>query len=84
MSGQGFQTIGLGVSDLTGSAASAKASTVEIEPGVTLEAENIILGATQSITLDAGAQILALALPGGTGVASFISAVDTNGSPPLH
>jgi filamentous hemagglutinin family protein len=73
LSGQGFQTIGLGVSDLTGSVASVKASTVEIEPNVVLQAENIILGAANSITLDAGAQVLALALPGDTGEATFIS-----------
>ena len=42
-------------------------------PGVTLQAENIILGAKVSITLDAGAQVLALALPGDTGQATFIS-----------
>ena len=73
LSNQGFQTIGLGVSDLTGSTTSVKASTVEIEPDVTLQAENIILGATKSITLDAGSQVLALALPGDTGQATFIS-----------
>jgi filamentous hemagglutinin family protein len=71
LSGQGFQTIGIGVSDLSGSAASVAASTVEIKPGVTLEAENIILGAKTSITLDPGAQVLALV--GGTGQASLIS-----------
>ena len=73
LSGQGFQTIGLGVSDLSGSPTSVAASTVEIKPGVTLQAENIILGASSAITLDAGAQVLALAPPGDTGVASFIS-----------
>ena len=73
LSGQGFQTIGLGVSDLSGSAASVAASTVELKPGVTLEAENIILGAATAITLDAGAQVLAIALPGDTGQATFIS-----------
>ena len=73
LSGQGFQTIGLGVSDITGSAASVAASTVEIKPGVTLRAENIILGARNSIALDAGAQVLALAALGDTGQASLIT-----------
>jgi hypothetical protein len=73
LSGQGFQTIGLGVSDLSGSTTSVAASKVEIMPGVTLQAANVILGASSAISLDAGAQVLALALPGDTGVASFIS-----------
>ena len=73
LSSQGFQTIGLGVSDLTGSAASVVAYSVDIKPGVTLQAENIILGATNSINLEPGAQILALALPGDAGQAAFIS-----------
>ena len=79
LSGKGFQTIGLGVSDLSGSAKSATASTVDIGPGVVLQAENIILGATSTangrnaITLEPGAQVLAIALPGDTGQATFIS-----------
>jgi filamentous hemagglutinin family protein len=73
LSNQGFQTIGLGVSDLTGSAASVAAYSVDIKPGVTLQAENIILGATNSINLEPGVQVLALALPGDTGQATFIS-----------
>jgi filamentous hemagglutinin family protein len=77
LSGEGFQTIGLGVSDLSGSASSIAASTVEIKPGVTLQAENIILGAASAITLDAGSQVLALALPGDTGQATFISPTGT-------
>ena len=75
LSGQGFQAIGLGVSDLSGTAGSAVASSVWIKPGVTLQAENIILGAKGQgglITIDEGAQILALALPGDTGQATFI------------
>ena len=62
---------------MSGSAASVAASTVEIKPGVTLEAENIILGAATAITLDAGAQVLAIAAPGDTGQASFISPAGT-------
>ncbi len=77
LSGQGFQTIGLGVSSLSGSAASVAASTVEIKPGVTLQAENIVLGAATGITLDAGAQVLATALPGDTGQVTFISPAGT-------
>jgi filamentous hemagglutinin family protein len=73
LSGQGFQTIGLGVSDLTGSSGSIAAVSVELKPDVSLQAENIILGASSTITLDAGAQVLALAPPGDTGAASFIS-----------
>ncbi len=77
LSGQGFQTIGLGVSDVSGSTISVAATTVELKPGVTLQAENIVLGAKDSITLDAGAQALALALPNDTGRATFISPAGT-------
>jgi filamentous hemagglutinin family protein len=73
LSGQGFETIGIGVSNLNSPASSVTANTVVIEPGVTLQAENIILGAQTSITLGAGAQVLALASGSGTGQATFIS-----------
>ncbi len=73
LSGQGFQAIGIGVSDLSGSAKSVAANTVDIKGDVTLQAENIILGAQTSITIDPGAQVLALAAAGGTGQASLIS-----------
>jgi hypothetical protein len=73
LSYKGFQTIGLGVSDLTGSGASVAASTVEVKPCVVLQAENIIAGARTSITLDTGAQVLAIAAPGDTGQVTFIS-----------
>ena len=68
-----FQAVGLGVSDLTGSTSSVAANTLEVKPGVTLDAQGIILGAKSAITLDSGSEILALALSGAAGQAAFIS-----------
>ncbi len=80
VSGQGLNTVGIGVSDLSGSAASTSANTIEVMPGVILEAENIILGARTSIRLDAGAQILALAAAGDTGQTTFVSGYESSGN----
>ena len=73
LNGMGFESISLGVSG----SGLPSASTVEIKPGVTLQAANITLGATSTINIDAGAQVLALAAPGDTGQAAFVSPAGT-------
>jgi filamentous hemagglutinin family protein len=73
LSGQGFQTIGLGFSNLDDPAGSITANQVTLKPGLVLEAENVILAARNLITLEPGAQVLALAAAGDTGEASLIS-----------
>ena len=70
LSNQGFQTIGLGV-DSTGTI-TPQTQTVDIRPGVTLQAENILLGAVDEIKIEDGTpgngtQVLAIAAPGQTG-----------------
>src|SRR5271157_5815733 len=73
LSGKGFNTIGLGFSNLADPVDSITASQVTLKAGLVLQAENIIVAAQNLITLEPGAQVLALALPGDTGQASLIS-----------
>ena len=73
LSGKGFKTIGIGYSNLDDPANSVSASTVTLQPGAVLQAENVILAANNLITLESGAQVLALAAPGETGQARLIS-----------
>ncbi len=73
LSGKGFQTIGLGISNLDDPANSIQSLQVTLKQGVVLQAENVILGAKDLVTLEPGSQILALAASGKTGQASLIS-----------
>ena len=73
LSGEGFKTVGIGYTDPADPAGSITASTLTVKAGTLLQAENIILAADNSIALDAGSRILALASPGDTGQASLIA-----------
>ena len=79
LSGEGFMTVGVGYTDPADPAGSITASTLTVKAGTVLQAENIILAASNpiptgnSITLEAGSQILALASPGDTGQATLIA-----------
>lgn len=73
LSGKGFETIGLGFTDLDDPSGSITALKVTLGEGVVLEAEKIILAAKDIVTLETGAQLLALASSDKYGEASLIS-----------
>ena len=73
LNNSGFKTIGLGFTNLDDPVNSITATSVTLKDGISLQAENVILAATDLITLEAGTAVLALSSSQGAGAASIIT-----------
>jgi filamentous hemagglutinin family protein len=77
ISDKGFKTVALGVTDPRDAAGTITAESVTVEEDVTIQAENVILGATDLIDVQKNARILALAPEGSRGEASLLTPDET-------